>query len=99
VAEPPPKAFDEMTKLDHTISGSGGKHLINPDCDVGGIIDRLVADLDHLSQRFDQLSRRHDLTARMIISSMRDSVDDAGRRIKEMTDNAKTKKSSRRGTG
>jgi hypothetical protein len=88
------KALDEMTELDRTVAGRGGKHLTIPVCDsftlrrVAGVIHELATDLD-------QLARRQDLRARLVILSMGDSVDEANRRIREMTGNENRRRANR----
>ena len=88
------KRLDEMTEKDKDIAGRGGKHLTIPVCDtftlrrVAGVIHELATDLD-------QLARRQDLRARLVILSMGDSVDDANRRIREMTRNEKGRRDNR----
>jgi hypothetical protein len=85
------KRLDEMTELDRDIAGRAAKHLVLPMMDVYNL-RRVAGILNGLAADFDMISRRHDISARLIILSVRDAVDQANTRIKEMTGKGKTKK-------
>lgn len=89
------KLFDEMSNLDKLVTGTGGKHLVLPMMDIYNL-RRVAGILNGLAAEFDMLSRRTDLTARLIVLSTQDAVNDANRRIREMTGKGKTKKPYRR---
>lgn len=84
--------LEEMSELDRSICGADqAKHLIIPMSDVynlrriAGILHGLAADLDNLS-------RVTNVKARTIILETRAHIDDANKRIREMTGKGKRKK-------
>lgn len=85
------KRLEEMTELDHDIAGRSAKHLVLPMMDVYNL-RRVAGILNGLAADFEAMSRRHDISPRLIILSVRDAVDQANTRIKEMVGKGKTKK-------
>jgi len=84
--------LEEMSQSDRELCGADqAKHLIIPMSDVYNL-RRIAGILNGLAASFDTLSRRHDIKARSIILEVRAEIDDANRRIREMTGKGKRQK-------
>lgn len=84
--------LDEMSERDRDIAGAYGyKHLMIPMADVYNL-RRIAGILHGLATDMDVLSRSTTMRPRTIIMETRMLVDDANRRVREMTGKGKRKK-------
>lgn len=84
--------LEEMTQFDRDICRADqAKHLVIPLCDIYNL-RRIAGILNGLAADFDVLSRRKDMRARTIVLETRSVIDDANRRIREMTGKGKGRK-------